>query len=430
VSAKFAADSSRETVPLAALQRGHVGELLWWMLFAYLLLIFFCSFWLHVGKVKAGGQSLTYDRALFLSVSTATLSGFQQTIGPNDFTESIQGPVILIILTLAGSLMAMIVGGLAAVRVLRMPFTDGQIIVGALTLELMAVLAGTAVLYCARADLIDAVLQSACALGNSGQVITGTTSGLYGERNRFPSFSAWQSQCILLPLSVIGGLGLPVVMELYDRLVGGAKRLSMHSRTVIKLTAGIYLVATVVLFIVARVHRAPVTHTSRLAFLAASTTAINARTAGFPFEVLDAFGHPAQWLIVLLMVIGASPAGTGSGLKATTFWHLFRGIRDILRGRPVPRVVGIAAVWFAAYVLLAVGGFLLLSVVASQMNADQAGFLTISALSNVGLSHDPVSITGPGLFVLDLIMLAGRFAPLAVLWWMAGTTRDADVLVA
>ena len=75
-------------------------------------------------------------------------------------------------------------------------------------------------------------------------------------------------------------------------------------------------------------------------------------------------------------------------------------------------------------------GFLALAAGQPQMPADRLIFLTISAVSNVGLSHDPISIVGPGLFLLSLLMLAGRLAPLAVLWWMARSMRGEDVLVA
>jgi Trk-type K+ transport system membrane component len=422
-------DSSRDLLPTASIHRGNAEELLWWLICGYLLLILGCSGWLHAESVMAGGQSLNYDRALFLSVSTATLSGFQLTIGPNDF-QGMQGPIILIILTLAGSLMTLIVAGLAAARVLRLSQSDRQIIVGAMTVELLAVLAGTAVLYTGHADFIDALLQSACAFGNSGAVITAKSAGQLNAHSRFPAIASWQAQCVLLPLSIVGGLGLPVVMEVYDRLLGQTRRLSLHSRTVLRLTAGVYVLGTLLLFLTSMFHHGPGTDGPRFAFLASTTTALNARSAGLPFDVLNVFSRPGQWLIVILMMIGASPAGTAGGLKATTFWHLYMGIRNVLTGRPVSRVFGIAAVWLAGYCAFAGIGFLLLSSAAPQLVADQAAFLTISALSNVGLSHDPVSLVGWGLFVLDFIMLVGRLSPLVILWWMAVSTKDVEVLVA
>ena len=129
------------------------------------------------------------------------------------------------------------------------------------------------------------------------------------------------------------------------------------------------------------------------------------------------------------MLIGGASAGTASGLKTNTLWQLARGVRDVLRGRPVPRPFGIAAVWLGLFLLTLFIGILLLATTDPQIASDRLLFLCCSALANVGLSHDPVSITGPGLIVLSLLMLAGRLGSLGVLWWMAETTTGADVLV-
>ena len=47
----------------------------------------------------------------------------------------------------------------------------------------------------------------------------------------------------------------------------------------------------------------------------------------------------------------------------------------------------------------------------------------------MGLAHDPVSITGPGLYTLCAVMLAGRVAPVFVLWSLARTGERAEVAV-
>jgi Trk-type K+ transport system membrane component len=86
-------------------------------------------------------------------------------------------------------------------------------------------------------------------------------------------------------------------------------------------------------------------------------------------------------------------------------------------------------VWLAVYFALVFAGLLLLLWRAADMAADRLLFLTVSAASNVGLAHDPVSIVGPGLYTLCALMLAGRVAPVFVLWWMA-RSADADVAVA
>ncbi|HZL37525.1 MAG TPA: hypothetical protein VFC78_19560 [Tepidisphaeraceae bacterium] len=453
---------SPSDLPLAALHHPRGGKVALWLTAAFIALLVVCSFWLRRPEVMITGETLTYDRALFLSFNAGTLCGFQQSIGFNDFNaENPQGPAIVLLLTVSGSLFAMIVGAMAAVRVLRMRYTDGQVILAAIIAELLAILLGTAALITGGAGLSEAIHQAACAFGNSGVVIADAPLSTLINRNamsadkeaagktgampladspgntssdprehprRFPGLATWQAQGVLLPLSILGGLGLPVLMELYDLIVG-ARRLSRHSRMVLALAAGVYLAATYALFI-SLLPGAATWAGRRWALGAASTAAVNARTAGLPFEFLRAFPGPAQWLVVLLMMIGASPAGTGSGLKATTCYHLFAGIRDALRGRPVRRTFGIAAVWMGGYVLAAGAGFLALTATQPQMPADRLIFLTISAISNVGLSHDPISIVGPGLFLLAALMLFGRLAPLAVLWWMVRTTNNAEVLVA
>lgn len=421
--------------PMAQLYREHIGWLLLVLLLTYLALIAGGALLLHGPNVREGGEPLQADRALFLSVSAATLTGFQQTVGFNEFkSDNALGPAILLILTIAGSLFAMIAGGLAGVRVLRLPFSDLKVIAAALIVELLAVLVGMAALLTHGVHGMDAVQQAASAFGNSGAVIT-------AKDHRFPPFNSGLTQLVLLPLSVFGGLGLPVLMELYFRLAGEIPRLSRHSLTVLGLTAGVYLAATLLLFISARMHSAAASDTSeapsmtihpnydgswRGSFLAASTTALNTRTAGLPFDILDYFPEPAQWLLVLLMMIGASPAGTGGGLKITTLYLLFIGFRNVLRGQSVGRNFGIAGTWVGVYLLLAAASFVCLCSVKTSLSASEGAFLTISALSNVGLSHDPIA--GPGMYLLAVVMLLGRLAPLGVLWWMAKTT-PAEVLV-
>ena len=82
--------------------------------------------------------------------------------------------------------------------------------------------------------------------------------------------------------------------------------------------------------------------------------------------------------------------------------------------------------WALLYFALVLVGFFLLLVTEPDIAADRLLFLSFSAVSNVGLSHDPVSITGNGLFTLSGMMLAGRLAPLFVLWWMASHDDGID----
>jgi trk system potassium uptake protein TrkH len=235
-------------------------------------------------------------------------------------------------------------------------------------------------------------------------------------------------------VTIFGGLGITVLLELFDR-VSGVRSLSTHARTVLTTTALLYLAFTLVFFVI---ERSSGTYTSgsetalaasHRAFLSASAASIDARGGGFAIEYASALPRMMPWVLILLMIVGGNPAGTAGGLKATTVVELVKGVRAALRGRRVRRSFGVAAAWAIVYLGIVLLGFLLLVWRVPDVTVDRALFLAVSAVSNVGLSHDPIAVTGTGLYVLSALMLAGRIAPLLVLWWMVRVAPDSELAV-
>jgi len=405
--------------PAAGHGAGTAGWVALGLLVAYLAAMIAVAILLHVAGVSMRGNETTWDRAVFTSVNAASLTGFQQTVGIREMSAAgWRGPAVLLGLTFAGSLMSLILGGLAAARVLGMPHTAGQIVWAAVSTVLLTTVAGAAALSGAGRTIFEAVFQSASGFANSGLWL-----------GQAPSITSAAVFLVLLPLAELGGLGLAVLIEATDRIFGGPP-LSRHSRTVLTLTGWFYLGALIVLVVA----QTPVALDGgwvawRNTLCSCSAAAINTRSAGLPIQSPAAFTAAGQWLLMLLMLIGAAPAGTAAGLKTTTLLQLGRGVRDALQGRTPQRVAGIAAVWAGSYLLALFIGVLLLVSIEPQTQADRLLFLACSALGNVGLSHDPVSNTGPGLLVLSGLMLFGRLGPLAILWWTAGADSGADVLV-
>jgi trk system potassium uptake protein TrkH len=374
------------------------------------------------GPVMARGHEMSSARAVFTAVNAATLTGFPSTVGLEDFDEEgLLGPVAVLVLMVGGALFSMVGGGVAAVRVLRLPYSPAQVASAAVASLVLAVLAGATPLLSPDRRVFDSIFQATSAF---------TNSGLYVGRLSPPS--TLRAQAVLVPLALLGGFGLPVLMDLFDRVTGGTKRLTTHTKTVITTSAVLYLVATVVfaLMLAPRTAADPAySPPLRDALTSASAAAVNARGAGFPFEFASAYPRAMQWLLMVLMAVGANPAGTGGGVKATTVAALATGVGAALRGGRVPRAFGVAAVWAAGYGAIVFGGLLLLLWRVADQSGERLLFLTVSAASNVGLAHDPVSIVGPGLYTLCAVMLAGRVAPMFVLWWLATTTDDAEVAV-
>lgn len=395
------------------------GSLAVGLVLAYLVTTIAVAVLLHFAGVAMRGNETTWDRAIFTSVNAASLTGFQQTVGIREMSAAgSSGPLILLALTFAGTLMSLIVGGLAAARILGMPHTPVQIVLAAFSTVLLTTVVGAAALSGAGRSIFEAVFQSASSFANSG---------LWPGPS--PSITSVATFLVLLPLAVIGGLGLPVLIEVTDRIFGGPP-LSRHSRTVLALAGWFYLGGLIVL-VLAQIPAALGGGNGawRNTLISCSVAAINTRSAGLPIQTPAAFTAASQWLLMLLMLIGAAPAGTAGGVKTTTLLQLGRGLRDALAGRTTHRVVGIAAIWTCSYLLALLIGLLLLLSVAPQIPADRSLFLACSALGNVGLSHDPISNVGSGLLVLSGLMLFGRLGPLVILWWTARTTSDVDVLV-
>jgi trk system potassium uptake protein TrkH len=136
-----------------------------------------------------------------------------------------------------------------------------------------------------------------------------------------------------------------------------------------------------------------------------------------------------QWSLIVAMTIGAGSASTAGGLKVTSIAEIFRGAWRTLHGLPVTRSFGIALTWLGICFGLIFVCLVILLCTDPQIPSDRMFFETVSAVGNVGLSYDPVSMVGPGLYVMTVAMFLGRMLPLLILWWQADTTQDADLAI-
>jgi trk system potassium uptake protein TrkH len=403
------------------------AELVRWLFPAYIFMILVGFFALRTGGVMPAGNELSPDRAVFHSVNAATLTGFQLSIHPTSF--GMTGRVILTILTLGGTMFALVVGGFAAKRILRFTWPDRRIVYAALVLHGVAIVIGLLLPTDSERTLFGNVFRAVAAMGNSG---------LY-----FDVPAAAQevtTHAVMLPLAVLGGLGITVVIELFDAIVR-KRPLSRHAHVVLKMTAGLYLAGLVALTLLQLTEleafgRARNEEWGKAAarlfptLLAnASALSLDARTPGMPIVAVYNLPRAMTFFLMLLMIVGASPAGTGGGLKTTTVFELFMAPLRALRGQPVIRTFGVAATWLGIYLLALIVFHIMLLASEPQMPGDRALFVTVSALSNVGLSHDTLSMTRTSLYTVSAAMFTGRLVPLLILWWMADTTRDAEIAV-
>ena len=219
-------------------------------------------------------------------------------------------------------------------------------------------------------------------------------------------------------VSLLGALGFLVVSELWDRLRGRLPALGLTSRLVLRALPLLILGGAALLLTVEPVIRdRPLPE----AVLAALFQALSATTTvGFNSVPTAGLMPAAVMVLYLLMLIGASPSGTGGGLKVTTVAVLLALVRASARGGPVMLVgqpvreerVRQAASVLAVSVLVL--GFALFALTLTEDIAfDRLLFEALSALGTVGLS---LGVTGElseaGKLVVAALMAIGRIGVL------------------
>jgi Trk-type K+ transport system membrane component len=371
------------------------------LLLAMVLLMFDGFVVLRSDAATVRGNEMNVDRAVFNVANAATLSGFQLSVNVRDY--KLPGQQMIFALIVAGSLVSLIVGGIFLSSILRMRFNAWQIAGSAIVIWLAAVFLGAGGLLRVGTGNWPAIFQAASAFGNDGHFI--------GE---LPGWMDWRMHLILLPLGLLGGLGILVVMEIMAALFG-RRRLHPYTIAVLAMTAAIYLIGVIVVATIQWLDGSAI----RESLIVASSAVMNCRTLGFPLETFGMLARPAQWVVLLLMAIGGSGAGTAGGIKITTVFGIGRGAVRAIRGKPIDRVLGVISGWFLIYCLMVLATTISLLAAQPQAPADRMLFLAVSALSNVGISHEPITFTGVTLYILTAAMLLGRFVPLGLVWWAA-----------
>ncbi|GAA5162133.1 potassium transporter TrkG [Pseudonocardia eucalypti] len=236
---------------------------------------------------------------------------------------------------------------------------------------------------------------------------------------------------ICLPIAVaviVGGIGFPVVLELWRRF-RTPRAWSLHTKITVLATAVLLAVGTVL--ITALEWDNPKTMgaagwSDKL--LAGFFASASARTAGF--NSLDVAGMEPATLLVhdMLMFIGGGSAGTAGGIKVATFALLAFVILAEARGEPTVHVLGRKlsdGVQRQALTIVLLGiGLVMSATVAllavTSLDLDQVLFEVVSAFATVGLSTgitDDLPVFGQ--LVLIVLMFVGRLGPITLATAMA-----------
>ncbi|MBC7344631.1 MAG: Trk family potassium uptake protein, partial [Clostridia bacterium] len=229
-------------------------------------------------------------------------------------------------------------------------------------------------------------------------------------------------------LIIVGGIGFAVISEvLYHRR--GNQGLSLHTRLATSVTAFLLVIGFLSMLIFefnnpASLGNLPV----REKVLAAYFQAVVPRTAGFSTIDIGRLRPVTQFVMIILMFIGASPGSTGGGIKTTTFGSLLVVVYAVVTGkvdfellrRRIPAIT-----IFKALVIFIISVGVILAAMIALLSVEQFGFLPLlfevtSAFGTVGLSTGITSsLSTAGKVILVLVMYIGRVGPLTLAFALA-----------
>jgi len=271
------------------------------------------------------------------------------------------------------------------------------------------------------------IFHSISAYNNAGFSLW--TNSLQDYRNN------WVVNFVLIILIILGGFGWRVTNDIWiNRRSLKLRNLSLHTRLVIR--SSFILVSLGLFGLIFTESLARGSFFSLINFddriLTALFTSVSARTAGFtnlPISI-ESVSDSGLLLIMFLMFIGASPGGTGGGIKTTTIAALMAATRSTLRGqneiiirnRQISDKVVLKAVGITVGSLLFVLIMALLLSLSNGLNGEENFsflemlFTCISAFATVGFDLGVTSQLGHfGQLILVIGMFVGRLGILLFL---------------
>ena len=261
---------------------------------------------------------------------------------------------------------------------------------------------------------------SISAFCNAGFDLMGSISGQFSSLT-----SLYDNSLVMITVSlliILGGLGYPVILDvLHTRSL---KKLTIHSKLVITSTIILLLIGFV--FILGVEYNNPDTlgnmdMKGKLLSSMFQTTTL--RTAGFNSIDLSLTKEPTIFLMVILMLIGASPASTGGGIKTTTV-AVFLTVKDFLCGKDEIHIfersissesIKKAMVIFFIAIFIFIIGTLALSLTNPQFSLIECVFEVMSAYATVGLSiGGSPNLNVVGKLIIMILMFLGRVGSLTI----------------
>lgn len=262
------------------------------------------------------------------------------------------------------------------------------------------------------------VFHSVSAFNNAGFALPPNFANL------MPYVTDWVINLTITTLIIIGGIGFIVIADILQH-----KKFSLHSKVAVITTLFLIVFGTIFILVLENNNPNTLAQLSPAHKVMASYfQAVTPRTAGFN-TINNGKMHPATCLLtMLLMFIGASPGGTGGGVKTTTFalilatiWATLRGFKNTVmfnRRVPAETVRRSFTIAFLALAVVAIAIFALNNT--ETFGVMEEAFEVFSAFGTVGLSMGITPfLSSAGKIIIMVVMFIGRVGPLTLLLALA-----------
>jgi trk system potassium uptake protein TrkH len=322
------------------------------LVLGFAVIIFIGAGLLMLPIASATGQSMSFIDALFTSVSATCVTGLVVVDTGSAFTTF--GQIVIVSLIQIGGLGFMTMATLVAFvfrkkitlkerLVLQEALNQGsmegivrlirKVIIYSLSIEAVA-----AVIFTIRFSfdfgftrgLYYGIWHAVSMFNNAGFDLFGTIDA------PFVSFTGYVGDFVVnfvaMMLIILGGIGFIVISDMIE--FKKMKKISLHSKVVLSMSGFLLVIGALGIFIFEFTN---IRTLGSLDFGAKILSSIfqstAARTAGPNTVDIGALRQASQFLIVILMFIGASPGSTGGGIKTTTFTILISAIITMIRGK-------------------------------------------------------------------------------------------------
>jgi trk system potassium uptake protein len=227
-------------------------------------------------------------------------------------------------------------------------------------------------------------------------------------------------------LIIFGGIGYQVIMEMFLWLRDRSKRriiFSLNYKVAVSSTIFLLITGTVIFFVLESQNPdtlQPLNFGEKL--LAAWFQSVTPRTAGFNTIDQGKMTEASIFFTIVLMFIGASPGGTGGGIKTTTLRIFYNTTKAVLQGKdqvicyqkqiPLSLILKAVGVFFGSLVVVLFSATLLelidgeTIVNGKEIEFIQILFEAVSAFGTVGLS---TGITPYISWLSELVLIATMY---------------------